>query len=115
MVGVNVKEAEPGRFPFIAAFMTLTTEAPNPARDYICSSSLITRTNVLISAHCTLNKLANETIILAGSANLNYGRVYSIFWWITYDTWAQLRSIYSQYASNDLAIIKVNNFIIFFE
>jgi secreted trypsin-like serine protease len=108
MVGVNVKEAKPREFPFIVSFMRINTANPRPSSDHICTASLITRSHVLLAEHCTNNKVRNETMILAGSNNLNYGRVYRILWWITFNEWAQHRYIHLQNHMNDISIIKVN-------
>jgi hypothetical protein len=107
LVGVNVRQAQPREFPYIVSFM-LNTQNPQPTHDHICTGSLITRSHVLIAEHCTVNVLANETIILAGTNNLQHGRVHRILWWINYNEWAMYRNIQIEFEVNDMCIIKVN-------
>jgi V8-like Glu-specific endopeptidase len=81
---------------------------PIPVEDHFCTAALISKQHVLSTAHCIARKLPNETVVLAGTNNLIFGRLYRISWWITYNEWAELRRRTIIFEDNDISIIKVN-------
>jgi hypothetical protein len=81
---------------------------PIPVEDHFCTGALVSKQHVLSTAYCIARKLPNETVVLAGTNNLIFGRLYRISWWITYNQWAQFRHRNDNDQDNDISISRVN-------
>jgi secreted trypsin-like serine protease len=93
MFGVNVRNAREGEFPFVSHF---------------CSGVLITRQDILTSAHCTENEHLPHIWAIIGSSDLRQGTRYSLLWWITYNRWIQIQRSRRRFQINDIANIRVS-------
>jgi hypothetical protein len=104
LVGVNVKQAEEGDFPFVVSVSEIFSEHKTI---HICAGTLISNRNVLTADHCIYDKYNNAIQIVVGSIDLRIGRKFSVFWWISYDNWAFQSNIRPYFTINDLSIIRV--------
>jgi hypothetical protein len=108
LIGSNVREARRHEFPFVVSLMHYNPVNPVPVQDHICTGALVSKQHVLSTAYCIINRLTNQTIVLAGTNNLVFGRLYGISWWITYNEWSQFMSQPLIFEENDISITKVD-------
>jgi hypothetical protein len=108
MFGQLVRSVEDNEFLFAVALMMNNNVNPDLVNDFICSGSLVTRQDVITSAHGIENIQVDQVLIYAGSIDLINSRHYKILWWITYNDWAQSMNIVSPFRINDIANIRVS-------
>jgi V8-like Glu-specific endopeptidase len=108
MFGVNVRNAREGEFPFVVSLIRLGTRNPELANSHFCSGVLITRQDILTSAHCTENEHLPHIWAIIGSSDLRQGTWYSLLWWITYNRWIQIQRSRRRFQINDIANIRVS-------
>jgi hypothetical protein len=81
----------------------------DPSVPFYCSGTLVTRRDILASDHCLKNRVPEDIQINAGSFDLLQTDIYSVLWWVTYETWAMHRSMRIQNPGETLlTIIRVN-------
>ncbi|XP_011495564.1 PREDICTED: thrombin-like enzyme 2 [Ceratosolen solmsi marchali] len=107
MFGSFVRLAEENEFVFAVSMVKINNIQPIIERDFICSGALVTKHNVLTSAHCTESYDPTQVLIYAGSINILRSRRYKISWWITYNNWAYSMNMLPRYLSNDIANIRL--------
>jgi secreted trypsin-like serine protease len=106
-MGDNVRAAEENEFLFIVAIAKYYLS--NYLRyNYVCTGSLITKKDILTSAHCLQVRRKYGIVILVGSSHIQRTTRFYPEWWITFDQWAIQNSYERKYTNNDMAIIHVN-------
>jgi secreted trypsin-like serine protease len=113
LIGENVRSAAENEFPFIVAIAKYSIEHNSKVR-YTCAGSLLSTTDVLTSEHCLMSKEISGIYVYAGSSYLDCTTRHYSLWWLTFDQWAIKNNYEIIHTFNDIAIVKVINFISIF-
>jgi hypothetical protein len=107
LVGQEIRNALTDEFPYVVSMIRIEPEAHNLQSSHFCTGTLISHQNILTGAHCILDENIVSVRIIVGSVNLYHGKQYVPLWWISFNDWAESRSIPILYQVNDIACIKV--------
>jgi secreted trypsin-like serine protease len=106
LIGSNVRSATEKEFPFIVAIVKSYSQNVMDD-DYICAGTLISKKNILTSAHCIEDQYTYGVTIRIGSSYVNQASIHYVQWWMTFQQWAEQTNYIIRFAKNDIAIISV--------
>jgi hypothetical protein len=115
MIGHNVMRAYPDEFNFVVSLKRINnTNQHRRESDHESTGSLITKKDIIITAHSFEFTQNTGFEIIVGSVDLRNGRIYYPAWWLTYTQWTIINGLSIENEVNDIAIIRVNAFYFFF-
>lgn len=98
---VNGQTAKEGQFPYQISLRT-------PNNFHFCGGTLVNSRWTITAAHCTANRNANNTRVIAGAYNrLTGGHRYNVSLMVTHPQWSSVR------IQNDIALIQTDLVIAF--
>jgi secreted trypsin-like serine protease len=109
MVGENVRQAKEHEFPYIVSIKIINNGNREPENDHGCTGTILSQKDVLTVAHGLDNIPMIKIEVVVGSNDIRQGRKYHPYDFITFNSWAQKKKKRTQYANNDIAILKVNH------
>jgi hypothetical protein len=115
-LGNNIRSVKRNEFPFVVFIIRSNNRRQsNPEKDHICTGTLITNRDIATAAHCMEHEIKILVKIVIGSNDIRIGQKYSVFWWISYEVWANRKGIPIESDCNDVMNIRVIiSFIIIF-
>jgi secreted trypsin-like serine protease len=111
MVGNNIVNVTAGEFSMIVSLKQANFNNNEVEKDHLCSGVLISKKDVLTTAHIFDNLPTIGFNIIIDSNDLRNGKKYFPYWWLTFDRWSKLYEIPSETEMNDIAVIRVNNIL----
>jgi secreted trypsin-like serine protease len=106
LIGTDVRSAGQNEFPFIVAIVKSYSQNVMDD-DFICVGTLISKKDILTTAHCLEDQYTFGVTIRIGSSYVNQASIHYIQWWMTFQQWAEQTNYIIRYTKNDIAVISV--------
>lgn len=97
------KDAEAGQFPHQVSLQRL------PLRNHFCGGSILNERWILTAAHCTIRERPGSFVVVTSSYRRSSGIAFNVVEVINHENYD------AEKITNDVAVIKVNNNIVFDE
>ncbi|XP_011495563.1 PREDICTED: chymotrypsin-2-like [Ceratosolen solmsi marchali] len=107
MIGANVRDAMEDEFSYVVSISRIDLEDASKPNEHFCTGTLITRQDVLTSAHCMESEALSTTLVIVGSINLTEGITYKPLWWITYNLWTDMKEMQRKFTNNDIGNLRL--------